>query len=369
MRCSLVQIMVIALLTACSAPSASNSPAAEPNRPPALFYAKDGAIFVSHPAGDPGRKLTDGPADTQPAPSPDSSRVAFIRQTVDSDYGGELWVLDLGVDSAPVGPPRRLVDPAGVGPRRGTGPARLGTPRWSPAGDRIAFLEATPTPAGALLTADADTGAVLVPDQPIWVDNDYAWAPDGSRIAWVQGRSDVRAVTVNVAAVDGTSVPVAEGTNASSVSFADGGATVIFANPDTTDSVMFPPDRNPFSLRAGGIYSVPAAGGPGEPALLLGGPHAYGAVTALADGTLAFTETSPRGDSPTSAIKVLPPGVGAAQTIASTTGSAPPAWTRDGVVAYSANAEERSLMIVDRGDGIPRKVDVGVDSFAWAPRP
>ncbi|MEK1151820.1 hypothetical protein OSI87_19445, partial [Mycobacterium ulcerans] len=56
---------------------------------PALFYAKAGSLYVSDPAGTPGRKLTDGPADTQPAPSPDGTRVAYVHKNSTSDYGGD----------------------------------------------------------------------------------------------------------------------------------------------------------------------------------------------------------------------------------------------------------------------------------------
>lgn len=76
-----------------------------------LFYTKGGSLYVSEPAGSPGRKLTDGPADAQPAPSPDLSHVAFIRKTTASDDGGELWVLDLSPKLEPIGPPPAAGEP------------------------------------------------------------------------------------------------------------------------------------------------------------------------------------------------------------------------------------------------------------------
>ncbi|WP_238559571.1 TolB family protein [Mycobacterium liflandii] len=93
---------------------------------PALFYAKAGSLYVSDPAGTPGRKLTDGPADTQPAPSPDGTRVAYVHKNSASDYGGELWVLDLAED-APAGAPHRLVDPAALPPPPGIDSGRSST--------------------------------------------------------------------------------------------------------------------------------------------------------------------------------------------------------------------------------------------------
>jgi hypothetical protein len=80
---------------------ASTAPRAD--HKPVLFYAKGGSWYVSDPAGTPGRKLTDGPGDFQPAPSPDGRRLAFVRKVPHSGpmspcTGGELWVLDLAAD-------------------------------------------------------------------------------------------------------------------------------------------------------------------------------------------------------------------------------------------------------------------------------
>lgn len=364
MRNALVVSVVAVSVAACSTPAASHEPASEPARQPAaLYYAKDGAIYVSDPAGAPGRRLSDGPADTAPAPSPDGSRVAFVRKATPEDYGGELWVVDA---SGATGAAARMVDPADLGPLRGGESPKVGAPRWSPAGDRIAFLLATPTPAGSLVTAAVDTGEVLIPNQPMWADDDYAWSPDGSRIAWVQGRSDVSAVTVNVATADGESAPVAEGTAASSVAFGDDGATVIFTNPDTTDSGMFPPDRNPFTLRDGGVYTVPVTGGTTEPTPVLQGKRAYGDIAALSDGALGFTTTSPRGNSPTRDIDILTPGSRRPEMIARTPASGPsPVWSPDGVVAYLGDSADRPLLIMDGDERIARRVDTGVEAFAW----
>ncbi len=358
MRCFRMPALLLAILAA-AACAAQGTPTAQSGS--ALFYAKNGSIYVSYPAGTPGRKLTDGPTDTEPAPSPDGSRLAFIRKASRNDYGGELWVLGLAADTAPAGPPRRLVDPADLGPNAGGEPPKVGSPRWSPTGDRIAFLRATPTPAGSLRTAAADTGAVIVSQQPPWVDKDYAWAPDGSHIAWVEGRSDVRPAAVGVAAVGGPSIRLAEGTNASSVAYGDGGATVIFTNPDTTDPVMFP--KNPFALRDGGIYSVPAAGGTATPTPLFTGRGSYADVAVLADGALAFTECSPTSCGPRSmrSIEVLAPRRSAPEKIAETPAVPAPAWSPDGVVAYVGGSADRPLMIMDRNDHAAKKVDVDID--------
>ena len=52
--------------------------------------------------------------------------MAFIRKANASDYGGELWVLDLSPEREPLAAPRRLVDPATL-PSTAGGSASDGT--------------------------------------------------------------------------------------------------------------------------------------------------------------------------------------------------------------------------------------------------
>ncbi|MBX9641561.1 MAG: hypothetical protein K2X97_18110 [Mycobacteriaceae bacterium] len=169
-------LLAVSALVACTPGTRTNAPATQPAptatsgttapmtmRPGALFYTKAGSLYVSEPAGTPGRKLPDGPADAQPAPSPDLSHVAFVRKATAADYGGELWILDLSPQLAPVGPPRRLVDPAALTHGTGDVPAMVASPRWSPTGKQVALVD-NPTggavDGGYLLVAAADTGAL-----------------------------------------------------------------------------------------------------------------------------------------------------------------------------------------------------------------
>ncbi|MFN8033679.1 MAG: hypothetical protein U0Q47_10325 [Mycobacterium sp.] len=354
-------------------------------QPSALFYTKAGSLYVSDPAGTPGRKLTDGPVDAQPAPSPDLSHVAFVRKTNPSDDGGELWVLDLSPQLTPVGPPRRLVNPADVDPSsiaRGWTP-RVGFPRWSPAGDRIAFLWTTPTPAGSLLTAAAHTGAVLIPQQPVWADYHYAWAPDGSHIAWIAGRGNPGPATVNVLAVGGTSTPVATGTNASSVTYAKDGQTILFTNGDASD--LNPAAFPGFTLRASGVYSaaVAAETGATPPAptpLFTKKGWRYGDITALDSGAMAFTAQEDRlGDPSSTVIQVLDKGSSLPRTTVTDVEYKPichetycdavqsPAWGAGDFVAYLDSSPERALVVTDPDNRNPNRIDTDVDTFAWAP--
>jgi len=349
-RLRLVVVLAVALtLASCTSPS---EPATATN--PVLFYARGGSLYVSDLNGAPPRRLTDGPGDTQPAPSPDGKRVAFVRRPVPDEPGGELWVLDL--DS---GASRRLVDPAALVPRFDADRPGVEYPRWSPTGERIAFLKATFGGGGFLLTAAADSGMVLAPDKPLFADPDYAWSPDGSRIAWSGGRSDVRPVDVAVLTVGGSSNAVATDTNAVSVSFDTDGRSVLFANGDATGSAA---TSIPFALRDGGIYAVdPGA----SPAPLLTGPGYYSNLHALRSGEIGFTQsdTDPT-DNRSAMVRVLGRDR-TPRTIADTWTDAPaPAWS-GGWVAYVEKSGQRSLM-VRRGAEEPRKVDSGADALAWA---
>jgi hypothetical protein len=175
--------------------------------------------------------------------------------------------------------------------------------------------------------------------------------------------------------VGGASQPVATGTNASSVDYADDGRAVLFANGDATGSLF---SAIPFTLRGGGIYSVEP---PAAPRPVFTGTGSYDDVAALWRGAIGFTQWSP--DQRTKSIQVVNPG-GSPHTIAETRSDAPgPAWVGD-TVAYIGTADERPLMIVadrnpandsqknlnDQKDQTDQKeqaqqIDVGVDAFAW----
>ena len=365
--------------------SAAPAPASPP--PSALFYTKAGSLYVSAPAGTPGRRLTDGPTDAQPAPAPDLSRVAFVRKTAASDHGGELWVLDLSAQLEPVGEARRLVDPAAL-PQRGTGtPPQVIYPRWSPAGGQVAFLAdmtGGTVDGGTLLVADADTGALAPrPPQPpefAWAPfaaPAFAWAPDGSRIAWLDQRSDVRPTNVNVlTAATGRSAPLATSTNALSAVFARDGQAILFANGDA------PPD---FILNTGGIYSVPTSGTPGSPtALFTGKGSSLSNLAVLDSGAMAFIASVPNRPG-TQKIQVLDKGAAEPRTVVTDLATEPvcyttpsgeglcydipkPAWDAGGLLAYLDNSPQGSLVVTDPDNRDPAKVDTGVESFAWAPR-
>ncbi|XTP33102.1 hypothetical protein ACORG1_22805 [Mycobacterium sp. TJFP1] len=378
-----VAVLAVAACTSAPAPGPDTTESSAPDAttaapllaPPALFYSKDGSLYISDPAGAPGRKLTDGPADTEPAPSPDLAHVAFVREANASDYGGELWVLDLSPEREPDGPPRRPVDPAALpsifgDTEVGDEPSRIVSPRWSPTGDRVAFLQAGEG-GGFLSVADAVSGEIVSPEQRLFADAGYAWAPDGQHIAWTGGRSDVSPVDVNVLAVGGDSTPVVRDTNAFSVTYGDDGQAVLFTNGDASGELFA---DIPFALRGGGVYSAATPGGmpvdpPAAPTSLFAGQAMFGDVAVLESGAVAFTESSADGNSKTIAVlearSSLPRNL-----IGDVAADSPgPVWGRGDMVAYVDASPSRRLIVTDSENRTPEPIDTGVDAFAWPPQP
>lgn len=376
--CLLIHVAVLALAACSSGPrttptatttssptSAALSIGPKPARP-ALYYSKAGALYVSNPAGSPGRKLTDGPADTQPAPSPDGGHLAYTHKANASDEGSEVWVLDLSPQGAVIGTPRRLVGKDELPAPVEMLPRKFESPRWSPDGKEVAFLELEEG-GGLLFVADAQTGAVPR-SQPLMFAKTYAWASDGKHIAWVGGRSDVRPVAVNVFTVGGGSTPVVKDTNAFDVTYGDDSQNVLFANGDATEISSAEP---PFAISKGGIYSVATpAGGPADPPAtpkpLVTGAAYYGDVAALASGAVAFTTADT-----TSASKKLQLlkdlSTQSSTTIGDVATDSPgPAWGPGDVVAFVDASPGRPLVVLDPQDRTPKEVDTEVDSFAWS---
>jgi len=105
----------------------------------------------------------------QPSPSPDGTRVAFA-----SD-GGTIRILDLGTDT---------VSSWGVAGQ---------TPRWSPAGDQIAFKNFT---GGPLSVVHADgTAARTISQAGDAFAGAFDWSPDGQ---WIIARGATSLVLINV---------------------------------------------------------------------------------------------------------------------------------------------------------------------------
>ncbi|MGD9619810.1 MAG: hypothetical protein AB7G47_04690 [Mycolicibacterium sp.] len=242
---------------------------------------------------------------------------------------------------------------------------------------------------GYLLVAAADTGALLPMKNPAFAERAFAWAPDGRHIAWIPQRSDVRPVDIEILAVGSAFTPVATGTNASSVTYGDRGRQVIFANSDTTELIEYP--ENPFTVRAGGVYSVPASAetdavlSARTPGFTRQG-WGYGNITTLDSGAVVFTAQEVMPGATTSAvIQILDKGSSQPRTIVTDLANKPtcrhyphggqvcnasqgPISGAGDIVAYLDSSPETYLVVTDIGNRKPTRIDKGVDSFAFPPR-
>lgn len=146
--------------------------------------------MVGAEAGEPA-PLTTGPADVAPAWSPDATRLAFLRA---EDGPAQIW----------------LVPAAGGEPERLTSlPLGAGEPRWSPDASRIAFSSPAGTevdPVAPLVfdrldyqadgrgmstrrrrlhVVDVVTGECRRLTSGDWHATEPAWSPDGTRLAFI----------------------------------------------------------------------------------------------------------------------------------------------------------------------------------------
>jgi TolB protein len=186
-----------------------------------------------------------------------------------------------------------------------------------------------------------------------------------------KSRSDVSPVAVNVFAVDGASAPVATDTNAFSMTYGKDGQRILFANGDASG-----PDfaAIPFAVRTGCIYSVATPGGAGTKPPALPTPlftkqgSYYSDISALDSGAVAFTAQGADGSS--KVIQVLDEGSSVPRTTVTDVAAAAHGltWGAGDFVAYLDTSPESSLVVSNLDNRSPRRVDTGVDAFAWAPR-
>lgn len=180
----------------------------------------NGGIYLMNVDGAGVERLTSDPGDTEPAWSPDGSRIAFVRSqgekydiyVMNADGGAVTRITTDGSSSAPAWSPDAtriafardvpgdqdiyVMDPDGSDVARLTdGPLLEYAPAWSPDGRSIAF-SAYAGPPGPVhiytLSADGTSRSQITNSNHD--DGSPAWSPDGTSIAFVRDSHTIFAV-------------------------------------------------------------------------------------------------------------------------------------------------------------------------------
>jgi Tol biopolymer transport system component/imidazolonepropionase-like amidohydrolase len=207
-----------------------------------VAFAAIGDIYVMRVGGKPENLTKDRFLDTEPAWSPDGTKLAYS-----SDKGGnllQLWIRDLrnGEDRQVT---RLTTQPMGAS--------------WSPDGSRIAFLEVDGMwRRAAVSVVDVETGRVTRIHDSLFGPGTPTWSPDGLRVA--------------VAMVAPYSTRFREGTNQILTMSAEGGGDRWFA-PQPNLSIdsrggcgpEWSPDGTKMAMIYEGVLAVVPVSTAGEP--------------------------------------------------------------------------------------------------------
>ena len=184
-------------------------------------------IYSMYADGSGLARLTNDPGATEPAPSPDGTRLAFVTAS------GHIAIANAD----------------------GTGAVTTGLtgafPTWSPDGSRIAYASGAGTISGiAIADADGTNQVTLFQDDPATF-YDLAWSPDGSKIAFTYQFTLHGPYSIGVVAADGR-----------------GGTRQLTTTASDDHSPSWSPDgsklafvRGPISGASGSLYTMPANGG------------------------------------------------------------------------------------------------------------
>ncbi len=320
-----------------------------------LFYAKQGAILISDPAGTPGRSVTNGPNDGQPAPSPDGKKLVFIRTATAGAAGGDLWIVNSDGSGG-----RVLVAKSKL-------PKSAGAtmPRWSSKGNKVAFLAASLTsPGGFVDFVDPATGALQ--RTPSYASR-FLWSPDGTVVAWIAGAGDASPLDLHIARPGSQVGTPAKATFATALAFSSDSRSLIFANQLAPSS----PPKSSFKVTDSGIYSVTANLLPAKPTEILKSADqdtVYGDLAVLASlNRIAFTV----GTGANVSLQIIPLTGGTptdviAHLLSGDHGAV--VWSAGNEAAFLLATASQPVLTIITADGTGLKtIDSGVSDFAWPP--
>jgi Tol biopolymer transport system component len=273
---------------------------------------------------------------TAPAAAAPKDVIAFGAQTGDGVFG--LY----------------LVQPDGAGLRKLSNEAGpVSFPRWSPAGDRIAYIEGGETGSATTLRIyDFATGAARTLSEhglPGDLGSPLSWSPDGERLAFVEavggGRLHIYDLKLDKL-LDVVDVP------AVAVDWSPAGDALAVVRP------------NPSGLGAG-IYSVKSDGSNAK--LIIGGESLHGDPRWSADGTRLASWSAPSAQltartlalhkSNGDGLSDLGPGLD-------------PSWSADGRLVYSRPASGApgaafDIYLLASDGGQPQLVTQGTTRDRW----